>query len=82
MPACKCTRLRSSCRWRRQRYAGRTEAGLHLEDQGRKDLEQAQAIMQKLVSDSPKHRYFRDTLDEARAVLNALPGDTAPIAVH
>ena len=63
-------------------YAGRTEAELHLADQARKDIEQAQAIVQKLVASSPKQRYFRDTLDEARAALKALPGDTAPIAVH
>jgi eukaryotic-like serine/threonine-protein kinase len=63
-------------------YAGRTEAELHLPDQARQDIEQAQAIVRKLVASSPKHRYFRDTLDEARAALNALPKDSAPIAVH
>ncbi len=63
-------------------YAGRTEAGLNLPEQARKDIEQAQAIMEKLVVSSPKHRYFRDTLNEARAALTALPADTAPIAVH
>ncbi len=63
-------------------YAGRTEAELHLADPARKDIEQAQTIVQKLVASSPKQRYFRDTLDEARAALNALPQDSAPIAVH
>jgi hypothetical protein len=63
-------------------YAGRAEAGLHLPAQARKDIEQAQTIVQKLVASSPNHRYFRDTLDEARAALDALPQDAAPIAVH
>jgi eukaryotic-like serine/threonine-protein kinase len=63
-------------------YAGRSEADLHRPDQARKDLEQAQAIIQPLVAASPSHRYFRNTLDEARAALTALPADTAPIAVH
>lgn len=63
-------------------YAGRTEAALDLPDQAREDLEQAQAMVQKLVTSSPRHRYFRDTLDEARAALNALPKDSAPLAVH
>ena len=63
-------------------YAGRSEAELNLPDQARKDIEQAQAMMQKLVASSPKHRYFRDTLNEAGAALNALPQDSAPIAVH
>ncbi len=63
-------------------YAGRTEAQLHLPAQARNDIEQAQTIVEKLVTSSPKHRYFRDTLDEARAALKALPQDSAPIAVH
>ena len=63
-------------------YMGRIEADLHLAELARKDIEQAQTMMQKLVLSSPKHRYFRNTLDEARAALNALPGDTAPLAVH
>ncbi len=63
-------------------YAGRSEAQLQLLDQARKDIEQAQALMQKLVASSPRHRYFRDTLEEARAALNALPQDSAAIAVH
>ncbi|MGO9946805.1 MAG: protein kinase domain-containing protein [Steroidobacteraceae bacterium] len=63
-------------------YAGRTEAELNIPDQARKDLEQAQTLVQKLVASSPKHRYIKDTLDEARAALNALPKDSAPLAVH
>ena len=63
-------------------YAGRIEAGLHLPQQARKDIEGAQALVEKLVASSPKHHYFRDTLEEARAALNALPNDSAPIAVH
>ncbi len=63
-------------------YAGRAEADLHRPDQARSDLERAQTIAQELVVTSPKHRYFRNTLEEARAVLQALPADTAPIAVH
>jgi serine/threonine protein kinase len=63
-------------------YAGRTEAKLQIPDQARKDIEQAQTIVQKLVASSPKQRYFRNTLDEARAALSALPKDSAPIAVH
>jgi non-specific serine/threonine protein kinase/serine/threonine-protein kinase len=63
-------------------YAGRIEAGLHRPEQARKDLEQAQQIMEQLVARSPKHQYFRDTLAEAQAGLKALPHDTAPLAVH
>jgi hypothetical protein len=63
-------------------YAGRSDADLHRADQARKDLEQAQAMIEPLVAASPSHQYFRNTLDEARAALNSLPGDTAPIAVH
>ncbi len=63
-------------------YAGRSEADLHRPDQARKDFEQALQVMEQLVALSPKHRYFRNTLDEVRDALKALPGDTAPIAVH
>jgi non-specific serine/threonine protein kinase/serine/threonine-protein kinase len=63
-------------------YAGRSEADLHRPDQARKDIERAQAMIEPLVAASPSHRYFRNTLDEARAALNALPADTAPITVH
>ena len=63
-------------------YAGRSEADLRRPEQARKDLEQALAIMEQLTARSPEHRYFRDTRDEARAALNALPHDTVPIAVH
>ena len=63
-------------------YAGRSEADLHRQEQARKDLEQAVAIMEQLTARSPEHRYFRDTRDEARAALKALPHDTAPAAVH
>jgi hypothetical protein len=62
-------------------YAGRTEARLH-QPLARKDLEQAQNILEELVAVSPKHRYFLNTLDEARAAIQALPDDTAPLAVH
>jgi eukaryotic-like serine/threonine-protein kinase len=63
-------------------YAGRAEADLRLPDQARKDIEQAQTLVQQLVATSPRHQYFRNTLDEAREALKALPRDTAPIAVH
>lgn len=63
-------------------YAGRAEADLHRPGQARKDLEQAKQVMEQLVTRSPKHKYFRDTLDEATAALKALPNDTASIAVH
>jgi serine/threonine protein kinase len=63
-------------------YAGRTEARLQQPKLARKDLEQAQKILEELVRESPKHRYFRNTLDEARAAIQALPRDTAPLAVH
>jgi non-specific serine/threonine protein kinase/serine/threonine-protein kinase len=63
-------------------YAGRTEADLHQPELARKDLEQAQEIMERLAARSPKHRLFLDTLDEARAAIKALPYDTAPVAVH
>jgi tetratricopeptide (TPR) repeat protein len=63
-------------------YAGRTEADLHRPELARKDLEQAQEMLGRLITLSPKHRYAQNTLDEARAVVNALPNDTAPIAVH
>ena len=63
-------------------YAARAEADLHRPERARKDLEQAQQIMEHLVELSPKHQYFRNTLEEAQAALKALPKDTAPIAVH
>ena len=63
-------------------YAGRTEADLRQPELARKDLEQAQKILEELVTESPKHRYFRNTLDEARTAIQALPHDTAPLAVH
>jgi hypothetical protein len=63
-------------------YAGRAEADLHHPELARKDLEQARKILEQLVAVSPKHRYFLNTLDEARAAIKALPHDTAPIAVH
>ena len=63
-------------------YAGRIEADLNRPEMARKDLEQAQEILEQLVMLSPKHRYFLNTLDEARATIKALPYDTAPIAVH
>jgi hypothetical protein len=55
---------------------------MHEPELARKDLEQAQGILEQLVKLSPKHRYFLNTLDEARAAIKALPHDTAPIAVH
>ena len=63
-------------------YAGRTEADLRQPELARKDLEEARKILQQLVAVSPKHRYFLNTLDEARAAIKALPYDTSPIAVH
>ncbi len=63
-------------------YAGRTEASLHQPELARKDFEHAQKILEELVTVSPKHRYFLNTLDEARAAIKALPHDTAPLAVH
>ncbi|MFY9844165.1 MAG: serine/threonine-protein kinase [Terriglobales bacterium] len=63
-------------------YLGRTNAQMHEPELARKDLEQARSILEQLVTLSPKHRYFLNTLDEARAAIKALPHDTAPIAVH
>jgi eukaryotic-like serine/threonine-protein kinase len=63
-------------------YAGRIEAYLHHPDEARKYLERAQSTMAQLVARSPRHQYFRDTLTEAQAALEALPHDSAPIAVH
>ncbi len=63
-------------------YLGRIDAQIHEPELACKDLEQAQGILEQLVTLSPKHRYFRNTLDEARAAIKALPHDTAPIAVH
>ncbi|MGB6472575.1 MAG: serine/threonine-protein kinase [Candidatus Sulfotelmatobacter sp.] len=64
-------------------YSGRSEADLHRPDLARKDLEQAQEIIEQLAKrSSPKRRTFQDMLDETRAVIQALPRDTAPIAVH
>ena len=63
-------------------YAGRAEVDLHRPEQARKDFEQARQIMEQLVARSPKHKYFRDTLEEAQSALKALPHDKAPIAVH
>ncbi len=63
-------------------YAGRTEADLRHPEQARKDFEQAQTVMTQLVVRSPRHQYFRNTLDEAQSALKALPNDSAPLAVH
>jgi len=63
-------------------YLGRVDAQMHEPELARKDLEQAQGILEQLLTLSPKHRYFLNTLDEARAAIKALPHDTAPIAVH
>jgi tetratricopeptide (TPR) repeat protein len=63
-------------------YLGRIDAQMHEPELARKDLEKAQSILEQLVALSPKHRYFLNTLDEARAAIKALPHDTAPIAVH
>jgi non-specific serine/threonine protein kinase/serine/threonine-protein kinase len=63
-------------------YAGRAEADLHRPEQARKDFEQARQIMEQLVARSSKHKYFRDTLEEAQSALKALPHDSAPIAIH
>ncbi len=63
-------------------YLGRIDAQIHEPDLARKHLEQAQEMLEQLVKLSPKHRYFLNTLDEARAAIQALPQDTAPLAVH
>ena len=63
-------------------YLGRIDARIHEPDLARKHLEEAQEILEQLVKLSPKHRYFLNTLDEARAAIRALPQDTAPLAVH
>jgi eukaryotic-like serine/threonine-protein kinase len=63
-------------------YAGRIEADLHHPEEARKYFEQAKSIMEQLVTRSPEHQYFRNTLAEAQSALKALPNDTAPIAVH
>jgi non-specific serine/threonine protein kinase/serine/threonine-protein kinase len=63
-------------------YSGRTEADLHQPEQARRDFERAQKMLEQLVTVSPKHRYFLNTLEEARAAIKALPYDTAPIAIH
>lgn len=63
-------------------YAGRAEASLHQPDLARKSLEHAQEMLEQLRTQSPKHRYILDALDETQAAIKALPHDTAPIAVH
>lgn len=63
-------------------YAGRIEAGLHHPELARHDLGEAEKILEELVVVSPKHRYFMNTLEEAKAALAALPDDTAPLAAH
>jgi len=63
-------------------YLGRIEAQIQEPEVARKDLERAQKILEELVTVSPKHRYFLNTLDEARAAIKALPHDTAPLTVH
>ena len=63
-------------------YLGRIDAQMHEPELARKDLEEAEGILEQLVTLSPKHRYFLNTLDEVRAAIKALPHDTAPIAVH
>ena len=63
-------------------YLGRSEADLKHPGEARKDLEQAQQMLEQLAKRSPRYRYVLDALDEALAALKALPQDTAPIAVH
>ena len=63
-------------------YAGRSEADLHRPELARKDLEQAQGMLEHLVKRSPRHQYFLNALQEARAAIQALPHDTAPLAAH
>ncbi len=63
-------------------YLGRIAAQIHEPDLARRHLAQAQEILEQLVKLSPKHRYFLNTLDEARAAIKALPQDTSPVAVH
>jgi len=63
-------------------YSGRIEASLHHPDLASKDLHEAQAMLESLAKRSPKHRYILDALNETREATAALPGDTAPLAVH
>ena len=63
-------------------YAGRAEAQLGQPELARRDLEQARKILEELVATSPKHQYFQNALAEARAAIQSLPHDTAPLATH
>jgi serine/threonine protein kinase len=63
-------------------YVGRSEARLHQPELARKDLEQARKILEGLTAASPHYQYFRNTLTEAQAAIQALPQDTAPLAAH
>jgi tetratricopeptide (TPR) repeat protein len=63
-------------------YLGRAEADLHRPELARKSLERAQQMLERAVERSPENHDILNTLDEARAVINALPDDTAPIFPH
>jgi eukaryotic-like serine/threonine-protein kinase len=63
-------------------YLGRSEVDLNRQGPARKDLEQAQQMLEQLRIRSPKSQYILDAQQEAQAALKALPHDTAPIAIH
>jgi len=63
-------------------YSGRIETDLHQTVLARRDLKQAQRMLEPLVEYSPKYRAISNALDETRAVIKALPHDTAAIVPH
>ncbi len=63
-------------------YAGRIEARLHQPESARRDLEQAQKMLEESIAVSPKNKHFSNKLEEARAVLKAFPNDTSPLVPH
>lgn len=63
-------------------YAGRIEARLHQPESARRDLEQAEKMLEESLATSPKNKHFSNTLEEAKAALKALPNDTALLVPH
>jgi eukaryotic-like serine/threonine-protein kinase len=63
-------------------YSGKIEADLHHPVLARRDLKRAQEMLESLAERSPKHRVILNALDETRAVIKALPRDTAAIVPH
>jgi eukaryotic-like serine/threonine-protein kinase len=63
-------------------YIGRIEARLHQPESARRELDEAEKMLEKSVAASPKYKYYSDTLEEAQAALTALPNDTAPLVSH